>query len=146
MNTAHAPEKTIPIIRFYDLLLVIGYTLLSVVFILVPPLNETPLRVILGIPLLLFVPGYVFISALFPEKKEFDSIERIALSIGMSICIAIFTGFFLTFTPFGVRLSSVLFSLTSITFLLTAIGGVRRIIAPDWKTPRDEDDHHRDQS
>jgi uncharacterized membrane protein len=138
VNDASSKENTIPIKKFYDLLLVVCYIFLSVVFILLPPLNETPLRVILGLPLVLFVPGYVFISALFPEKKEFDSVERIALSIGMSICIAIFTGFLLTYTPFGVQQSSVLFSLSAITLLLTAISGVRRITVPDWDNPHDE--------
>jgi uncharacterized membrane protein len=138
VNNAFSKENIIPIKKFYDLLLVVCYIFLSVAFILLPPLNETPLRVILGLPLVLFVPGYVFISALFPEKKEFDSLERIALSIGLSICIAIFTGFLLTYTPFGVRQSSVLFSLSTITLLMTAISGVRRITVPDWEKPCDE--------
>ena len=131
MNNAFSKENSIPITRFYDLLFVLCYTLVSIACILLPPLNETPLRVIFGLPLVLFVPGYVFISALFPEKKEFDSLERIALSIGLSICIAIFTGFLLTYTPFGVRESSVLFSLSTITLVLTALSGVRRMNAPD---------------
>lgn len=141
MNNAFSKENTIPIKKFYDLFLIVCYIFLSAVFILLSPLNETPLRVILGLPLVLFIPGYVFISALFPEKKEFDSLERIALSIGLSICIAIFTGFLLTYTPFGVRQSSVLFSLSTITLLLTAISGVRRITVPNWEKPCDENNH-----
>lgn len=135
MNNTLSKKDIIPITRVYDLLLVVCYILLAVSVTLLPPLNETLLRVILGLPLILFVPGYVFISALFPEKKEFDSLERIALSIGLSICIAAFTGFLLTYTPFGVSQVSVLFSLSAITLLLTAMSGVRRITAPDWEKP-----------
>ena len=93
MNNTLSKKDIIPITRVYDLLLVVCYILFTVSVTLLPPLNETLLRVILGLPLILFVPGYVFISALFPEKKEFDSLERIALSIGLSICIAAFPGF-----------------------------------------------------
>lgn len=141
MNNALSKENTIPIKKYYDLFVVVGYIFLSVVCILLPPVNETPLRVIIGLPLVLFVPGYVFMSALFPEKKEFDSIERIALGIGLSICIATFTGFLLTCTPFGVRQSSVLFSLSTITLLLTAISVVRRIDFHDWDKTCDESDY-----
>jgi len=35
--------------------------------VFVPVINTTPLRVVLGLPFVLFVPGYVFIAALFPE-------------------------------------------------------------------------------
>lgn len=40
---------------------------LTVVAVFVPVINETPLRVVIGLPFVLFVPGYAFIAALFPE-------------------------------------------------------------------------------
>jgi uncharacterized membrane protein len=38
------------------------------VAIFVPIVRETPLRIVLGLPFVLFAPGYAFISALFPER------------------------------------------------------------------------------
>lgn len=41
--------------------------LLTDLVVLAPGIRETPLRVVLGLPLVLFLPGYAFIAALFPE-------------------------------------------------------------------------------
>ncbi|MGB2728281.1 MAG: DUF1616 domain-containing protein [Halobacteriota archaeon] len=41
-----------------DLALVIFFTLLCIPFVLISPLNETPIRIFLGLPLVLFLPGY----------------------------------------------------------------------------------------
>ena len=75
-----------------DLFAIVVFVVISAVFIIVPPLNATPLRAVLGFILVLFVPGYVFVSALFPGRDELNGIERLALSIGLSICIVIFIG------------------------------------------------------
>lgn len=80
--------------------------------VLVPDL---PLRVVIGLPFLLFFPGYTLISALFPEKKSLDIIERIALSFGLSIAIAPLIGFGLNYTPFGIRLEPILVCITTFT-------------------------------
>ena len=121
-DTYHRINKT-----FLDLGIIIVYVLITTLFIIVPPLNETLLRPILGFPLVFFVPGYVFVFALFPGHEELDTIERIALSIGLSICIVIFTGFMLNYTPFGIRVAPILFSLSAITLILTAISVVTRL-------------------
>ncbi len=70
-----------------DLALVILFTLLCIPFVLIPPLNETPVRILFGLPVVLFLPGYSLITALFPGKDDLDGIERIALSFGLSIAI-----------------------------------------------------------
>jgi uncharacterized membrane protein len=84
-----------------DLFAIVVFVVISAVFIIVPPLNETPLRAVLGFIMVLFVPGYVFISALFPGSDELSGIERLALSIGLSICIVVFIGIALNYTPWG---------------------------------------------
>ena len=61
-----------------DLALVIALTLACIPFVLIPPLNETPVRIILALLLVLFLPGYSLIAALFPRKDDLDGIERIA--------------------------------------------------------------------
>jgi len=124
---------------FRDLLAVIVFVLVASIFIMVPPLNHTSLRAILGFPLVLFAPGYVFISALFPEKDELDPIERLALSMGLSICIVVFIGLGLNYTPWGIRLGPILFSITSFILLFTVITVYRRIRCQSGKLELQEE-------
>ena len=110
-----------------DLALVILFTLLCIPFVLIPPLNEiSPIRIILGLPLVLFLPGYSLIATLFPRKDDLDAIERIALSFGLSIAITPLLGLALNYTPFGIRLSPVLIVLSVFTILLAIGAYVRR--------------------
>jgi len=110
-----------------DLFAIVVFVVISAVFIIVPPLNETPLRAVLGFILVLFVPGYVFVSALFPGSDELNGIERLALSIGLSICIVVFVGIALNYTPWGIRLNPILFSISAFTLASTAICAYRRV-------------------
>jgi uncharacterized membrane protein len=109
-----------------DLALVILWTLSCIPFVLVPPLNETPVRIVLGLPLVLFLPGYALIALLFPRKGDLDSIERIALSFGLSIAVVPLIGLALNYTPFGIRLSPVLFCLAVVTIALALGASLRR--------------------
>jgi len=71
-------------------------------------------RIVLGLPFILFIPGYILIFALFPGKKTdtgIDIIERIALSFGLSIAIVPLIGLGLNYTPWGIRLEPILFSI-----------------------------------
>jgi len=88
------------------------------------------LKYVLVSMFILWLPGYTFIKALFPTKvpiptssTEFDSIERIALSIGMSIVLVPIVGLLLNYTPFGIRLVPVTLSLSALalTFAIAAI-------------------------
>jgi len=84
------------------------------------------LRVILGIPILLFFPGYVLVAALFPRKEGIGSIERVALSLVMSIAIVPLIGLILNYTPLGIRLESILYSMASFIFIMSGIAWLRR--------------------
>ncbi|WP_312907560.1 DUF1616 domain-containing protein [Natronosalvus caseinilyticus] len=58
-----------------DLAAMLVVTVLVNIAVFTPGVRETPLRVPLGLAFVLFVPGYVFIAALFPEagKSPIDS-------------------------------------------------------------------------
>lgn len=59
-----------------DLTAVVVLTLLTLLTVFVPVINETPLRVGFGLAFVLFLPGYAFIAALFPEAGSTpESIE-----------------------------------------------------------------------
>jgi len=113
--------------EFRDLLAIIIFVIVAAIFVMVPPLNETPVRAVLGFPLVLFAPGYVLVSALFPKEEELDGIERLALSIGLSICVVVFIGLGLNYTPWGIRLKPILLSITAFTLIFTAITAFRRM-------------------
>lgn len=53
-----------------DLAAVLAVVVLTNLAVFVPVVNETPLRVIVGLAFVLFIPGYAFIAALFPEIGE----------------------------------------------------------------------------
>ena len=104
-----------------DLLIVLIWTILAIIFIIVPTLQNSIIRTILGIPMVLFIPG----SALFPKKDDLESIERIALSFGLSIAVVPLIGLGLNFT-FGIRLIPMLVSLCIYTIILIYIANYRR--------------------
>jgi len=100
--------------------------ILAILFVLIPPLNNSPIRTILGIPLVLFLPGYALIEALFPRKKDLDGIERLVLSFGLSIAVVPLIGFVLNFTPYGIRLVPILISLSVFTLAMYQIAHFRK--------------------
>ena len=57
------------------------------------------LRAIAGMLLVLFLPGYTLIQAMFPRRgeldEEFDTLYRVTLGMAMSICLVILIGFVL---------------------------------------------------
>ena len=59
------------------------------------------LRTILGIPFVLFFPGYVLMAALFPGKRETHVIEWIGLSLVMSFAIVAIIGLILNYNHGG---------------------------------------------
>jgi len=91
--------------------------LLAVVIAFVP---STIARIILGLPFLLFFPGYTLMAALFPKKESLGGVERVALSFGLSIAVVPLIGLVLNFTSWGIRLEPILISLA--VFIIAASG------------------------
>lgn len=84
------------------------------------------LRVGLGLPFVLFFPGYTLIAALFPKKEDLDGIERVALSFGLSIAVVPLIGLALNYTPWGIRLTPILISLLAFISVMSGIALYRR--------------------
>jgi uncharacterized membrane protein len=89
-----------------------------------PPL--VAIRWVLGSVFVLFIPGYVTVEALFPKSLELDGIERFALSVGLSLALVPLVGLLLNYTPWGIRLTPILISLTILTVALCLIGLIRK--------------------
>jgi hypothetical protein len=97
---------------------------------------EVYTRYVLGTIFVWLLPGYSFVKALFPIKvpvptksTELDLIERVALSIGMSIVLVIINGFVLNYTSFGIRTTSVTLSLLALTIAFAVVGVIREFQA-----------------
>jgi len=113
-----------------DLTLVVVWLVASIAAIYLPILNETPVRIVLALPIVLFIPGYCLIAALFPKEGDIGLIERIALSIGLSIAVVPLMGFGLNFTPWGIQLNSIVIALTLFTFVMILVAHYRRALLP----------------
>jgi uncharacterized membrane protein len=96
--------------RFLDDLIAIWLaTIVLLVAIQLAPNN--PARIVLGLPFVLFFPGYVLIAALYPRRSDLDGVERVALSLGLSLAVVPLIGLVLNYTPWGIRLTPILVSL-----------------------------------
>ncbi|MGE5403256.1 MAG: DUF1616 domain-containing protein [Candidatus Doudnabacteria bacterium] len=109
-----------------DLWIVIGYTLVVVATIYLPVVNETIIRSALGLGLILFIPGYSLIAALFPDNRDIDWIERLGLSFGLSIGVSSLVGMALNFTPWSIRLDPIVICLSLFTIVCAVVANKRR--------------------
>jgi uncharacterized membrane protein/VanZ family protein len=114
------------LIKNPDLIFVPILVILAIIFILIPPFNQGLLRIVFALPLLLFLPGYMLIAAMFPKRGEISPIERFTLSIGLSIAITVFDGFGLNYTRWGFRPNSITISLSIIIGILILLTFIRR--------------------
>lgn len=90
------------------------------------------IRYVLGAIFVLWLPGYSFIKALFPMQvpiklptETLDTIERIALSLGMSLALVPIVGLLLNYTPWGIRLTPIVLSLLALTIVFSTTAIIR---------------------
>ena len=81
-------------------------------------------RYVFGSVFVLFLPGYSLIKALF-GSKELDNIERLALSVGLSLALVPLAGLLLNYTPWGIRTTPVTFCLLALTLVFASAAVVR---------------------
>lgn len=97
------------------------------------PENVYPIvyiRSVLGTIFVLYLPGYTFIKALSPSEVPIktssgtlDTIERVALSLGMGLALTPIVGLILNYTPWGITLTPITLSLlaSTVVFATAAI-------------------------
>ncbi len=105
------------------------------------------LQIIGAIIILFFLPGYTFITMLFPKRGEldleYDQLYRIGLGMGMSIVISILVGYILGYYSlfYADYLWSVLGNLSLIFFVIGFYRGgypyVRRLFGLEMKDKYD---------
>ncbi|MCJ7570898.1 MAG: DUF1616 domain-containing protein [Candidatus Thermoplasmatota archaeon] len=85
-------------------------------------------RIILSIPIIIFIPGHMLICALFPTKKTdkgIDFTERIALSLGLSLAIVPIFGIILNYTRWGFELGPIILTLEVFILIIGSIAVFR---------------------
>jgi uncharacterized membrane protein len=87
-------------------------------------------RFILGIPFLVFSPGYVLLAALIPGKKGLPALERLILSLILSIAIVALIGLFVNYV-WQVNLETVVYTVAAFVFVMSNIA-LYRINRRPW--------------
>ncbi|WP_440991992.1 DUF1616 domain-containing protein [Haloarchaeobius baliensis] len=128
-----------------DLVFAVALALLVPAAVLVVGLQGLP-RAAITLPFLLFVPGYVFLAAVYPERYEESTTsrdaahplaarraqagiplgERLVLSMLISAVLTPLVALVLNFTPLGVRARPVLLGIAGLSLFLAVIGLARR--------------------
>jgi uncharacterized membrane protein len=107
----------------YDLLAIVGLTALLTICIVFVSSNVP--RIIIGLPSILFFPGYALIAALFPGKESLGAIQRVALSFGLSLAVVPLICLLLNYL-WEISLYPILVSIAGFTVMMCALAYFRR--------------------
>ena len=100
--------------------------LLVLLFLVIALIPSNIVRLILGLPAVLFFPGYTLVAALFPRKGGVSGAERAIMGLGLSIAVVPLIGLALNYTPWGLRLYPILISLALFIAAASAVASFRR--------------------
>lgn len=130
----------------YDLALTAVVTVFAAVVLLVPVNEPTLLRLLAGLPLLLFLPGYALSSALFPARAEttprrtmairnadvrgLSFVERVVVSVVASVALVGAAGIIAN-AVVGVSLVPILTLVVTFTLFATVTAYTRRLRLPE---------------
>ncbi|WP_435174334.1 DUF1616 domain-containing protein [Halorussus sp. AFM4] len=129
-----------------DLLAVVCYAVVSLLLLSQPGVYGTPLGVAVGLPLVLFAPGYALVSLLFPGATPDDAAsgrtltevrqhglvgtERAALGFGVSVAAIPILGVAIAASPWSLTPATVLLSVAGLSTGLAVLAAVRRLRRP----------------
>lgn len=131
-----------------DVVIAVGFVVVADFVLLSLPVGGTPLQALLGLPLLLFVPGYGLVSALFlghradgewravDRRRIRSSItvgERLVLSVGASLALLLPLALVLSLTGLGFDSGTVVGTVSAVSIVSLLVGTVRR-----WQLPESE--------
>jgi uncharacterized membrane protein len=109
---------------FWAITALVALTTFIVFYAVTPPLIY--MRYILGSIFVLYLLGSMLIEALYPRSEDLEGLERLALSIGLSLAVVPLIGLFLNYTPWGIRLTPIVVSLAAFTEAMAASALVRK--------------------
>jgi uncharacterized membrane protein len=95
--------------------------------ILVPDMFPISImRWVLGSVFVLYLPGFTLTELLFPERNSLDSLERFALSVGLSLVVVIFIGLILNYLPWGIRFTPIIVSIFLFVLSFATLAAARK--------------------
>jgi hypothetical protein len=112
--------------RWFWATIFLGAMTTTVVFAI--PEGTYPLayvRYVVGTIFVLWLPGYTFLKALFPSKKDLGTVERFALSIGLSLALVPIVGLVLNYTPWGVKQTPMTVGILALSLALATVAIIR---------------------
>ena len=112
-------------IWFWILIFLIAISTISI-YVLPQVSPYVYLRYAVGSLFVLYLPGYSLIEALYPKKEDLAPLERLSLSIGLSLALVPLVGLVLNYTPWGIRLDPIFASLSLLTMALAWVAVTRR--------------------
>ena len=89
-----------------------------------------PLRLLLGLAYVLYVPGYCLTAALFPGADDLDNIERVGLSLGLSVAWVPVLALILDRLPWGLRQWPIVLGTLASILVFMAVALWRRMRLP----------------
>ncbi len=89
------------------------------------PVPLGAVRLLLGLAVALFCPGYAVQMALFPRRNTLDGAERLALSVGISLALVPLLALGLDLLPWGIRLGSAVGAEAGVTLLASGLAWAR---------------------
>ncbi|MGA3059133.1 MAG: DUF1616 domain-containing protein [Candidatus Bathyarchaeia archaeon] len=108
---------------------------LTTILVFTVPENLYPMiyvRNFFGLVFVLFLPGFAFVKALYPanlpgkiSSESIETIERIALSVGLSIALVSIVGLLLYYSPWDLSLPATVISLFVFTSICATAGMFR---------------------
>ncbi len=117
---------------FWLTLVIASLTMLAVFIIPETAYPLTYLRQVMGALFVGFIPGFVFLKMLYPTKVPVDlssksagALERLILSVSLSIVLVAVDGLILNNTVFGISLVPITLTLFIITLIFAFVGVIR---------------------
>ena len=112
-----------------DLIVAVASSILLILVIDLVP--DSPVRSIIGLFFLLVLPGYVSVAALFPSRGGIDAIERIGLSLGLSIAIFPLIGLGEYYVFSALEFEKLEFALAGFVIIVAFVAWQRRMNLPE---------------
>ena len=100
----------------------------AISLLLIPAVVFTPVlavRLALGVPFLLFAPGYALVAAFFPGRTRLSAAERITYAVVLSIALVMLDGLLLNYA-WRIDVYPLLISLEGLTMVVLTIAWWRR--------------------
>ena len=113
--------------QYIDLIIIIAFTISSMIILSITPLTENVwLNILLITPILFLFTGYAIITILFPLNNDLNPIVRFILSIIISIAIIPEYGYILTYDPSKIFIKYFIVFTGILTLILSSLALLAR--------------------